>query len=50
MDIIISEVIFLRDRKMKGTEDKKKTKRKYKNREEQTFDRENSPEQNGEDF
>lgn len=34
---------------MKGIDEKKK-KRKYKNREEQTYERENSPEQNGEDF
>lgn len=40
----------MRDRKMKGIDETKKSKKKYKNREEQTYERENSPEQNGEDF
>lgn len=40
----------MRDRKMKGIEETNKTKKKYKNIEEQTYERENSPEQNGEDF
>ncbi len=35
---------------MKSIDDTKKPKKKYKNREEQTYERENSPEQNGEDF